>query len=89
MIIFQSGLITATVNQEETPPRDLPCEGPPMQKSEFTHTLFRPLSTPLHVTAHSTDLALGVGRPRGMGDREVPPVEGGRPRDSPGQAALC
>ena len=85
MIIFPERVDYRYRQSEETPPRDLPCEGPPMRKVRVhTHTLFRPLSTPLHVTAHSTDLALGVGRPRGMGDREVPPVEGGRPRDSPG-----
>ena len=84
MIVFQSGLITATVNQKRPVQGTFFVKVRQCEKSEFTHTLFRPLSTPLHVTAHSTDLALGVGRPRGMGDREVPPVEGGRPRDSPG-----
>ena len=61
--VLQSGVITATVNQEETPPRDLPCEGPPMRKIRAHTHISHPLSTPLHVTAHSTDLALGVGRP--------------------------
>ena len=73
MIIFQSGLITATVNQKR-PHQGTVSVKVRQCKSQSSHTLFRPLSTPLHVTAHSTDLALGVGRPRVMGDREVPPV---------------
>ena len=61
--VLQSGVITATVNQEETPPRDLPCEGPPIRKIEHTHTFPIRFPFPFHVTVHSSDLALGVERP--------------------------
>ena len=84
MITYQSGLITATVNQKRPHQGTFFVKVRQCEKVRaHTHIFFRPLSTPLHVTAHSTDLALGVGRPQGMGDREVPPVSGGRPRDSP------
>ena len=75
MIIYQSGLITATVNQKRPHQGTFLVKVRQCKKLESTHThiLFLPLSTPLHITAHSTDLALGEGKPQGMGDREVPP----------------
>ena len=56
--VLQSGVITATVNKEETPTRDLPCGGPPILKKEHTHTLFPPVihSTPCHRPLHRPGL---------------------------------